>query len=70
MSIGLLIGFSLALFVAVALYNRESDAIIAFTKGVMFGFVYDVEVEDGVKYHTLQAAVGFVILNLHYETAE
>lgn len=69
MTIGLLIGLSLVLFLAVAIYHKDkSDAVMAFTQGCMFGFVYDVDEEDGVKYHTFQAAIGFIILNLTYET--
>lgn len=68
MTFSILILFSVALFVAVAAYNRQGDVQIALTKGWMFGFVYDVEEEDGVKYHTFQSAVGFIILNIYYET--
>ena len=68
MSFTILIIFSLVLFLAVAASNRNGHVTIAFTKGWLFGFVYDAEVEDGVKYHTFQSAVGFIILNVDYET--
>ena len=70
MSFTILIAFSVALFIGVAAYNssKGGDIVIAFTKGWMFGFVYDSEVEDEVKYHTFQVCVGFVILNYTFET--
>ena len=70
MSFTILIIFSLILFLVVAASNRQGNVTIAFTKGWLFGFVYDAESEDGIKYHTFQAAVGFIILNVNYETDE
>lgn len=68
MSFTILITFSLILFLIVAAINRQGHVTIAFTKGWLFGFAYDVDIDEGIKYHTFQAAVGFIILNIEYDT--
>lgn len=61
---------SVIAFLILSAYHREGEITIAFAKSLLFGFVYDAEVEDGIKYHTFQAAAGFIILNLTYQTIE
>lgn len=59
---------SVLIFLFVAAKNREGEITIAFSKSLLFGFLYDDDIDDGIKYHTFQAALGFIILNVYYET--
>lgn len=71
MTLAIIIPFSLTLFVLVALFNnRQADTIIAFTKGWMFGFVYDKQLieDEMVNVHTFQCAIGFILLNCNWES--
>lgn len=71
MTLAIIIPFSLTLFVLVALLNnKQADTIIAFTKGWMFGFVYDKQLfeDENVNVHTFQCAIGFILLNCNWES--
>jgi hypothetical protein len=70
MTLAIIIPFSFLLFVFVALFNKQAETIIAFTKGWMFGFVYDKQLfeDEMINVHTFQCAIGFVLLNCNWES--
>lgn len=70
MTLAIIIPFSFLLFVFVSLFNKQAETIIAFTKGWMFGFVYDKQLfeDEMINVHTFQCAIGFVLLNCNWES--
>lgn len=60
-------GILISIFILAAAYNADGDIIIAFTRGLLFGLVWDKEEIESVNVYTLQVALGFVLLTLTYE---
>lgn len=63
----LIFGLLISVFILAAAYNHDGTVIVSFTRGLLFGLIWDKEEEDGVNYYTVQAALGFVLLTLTYE---
>lgn len=67
MTLYLILGLLTSVFVLAAAYNHDGDVIISFTRGLLFGLIWDNEQEGDTKFYTLQVALGFVLLTLTYE---
>lgn len=67
MTLYLILGLLTSVFVLASAYNYDGDVIISFTRGLLFGLIWDSEQEGNTKFYTLQVALGFVLLTLTYE---
>ena len=67
MTLYLILGLLTSVFVLASAYNYDGDVIISFTRGLLFGLIWDNEQEGETKFYTLQVALGFVLLTLTYE---